>query len=139
MIVKLEERKNQILRKSVNLSKQIHIIAANIDPQKAAKNPIAITIATPRPPGQCPTKVVANLTSLSAAPPLSIAIPLKINNGTAMSTCFVRAPKDTWIKTDQGRFNPPIAAIELPKPNTKKIGTEIIKANKDNIDANANI
>ena len=50
-----------------------------------------------------------------------------------------RAPKDTWIKTDQGRFSPPIAAIELPKPNTKKIGTEIIKATKDNIDANANI
>ena len=31
MIVKLQERRNQILRKSVNLSKQIHIIAANID------------------------------------------------------------------------------------------------------------
>ncbi len=31
MIVKLHERKNIILRKSVNLSKQTHIIAANID------------------------------------------------------------------------------------------------------------
>jgi len=31
MIVKLYERKNYILRKSVNLSKQTHIIAANID------------------------------------------------------------------------------------------------------------
>ena len=31
MIVKLYDRKNHILRKSVNLSKQIHIIAANID------------------------------------------------------------------------------------------------------------
>lgn len=31
MIVKLEDRKNHILRKSVNLSKQTHIIAANID------------------------------------------------------------------------------------------------------------
>ena len=31
MIVKLKERKNHILRKSVNLSKQTHIIAANID------------------------------------------------------------------------------------------------------------
>ena len=31
LIVKLQERRNQILRKSVNLSKQIHIIAANID------------------------------------------------------------------------------------------------------------
>ena len=31
MIVKLHERKNHILRKSVNLSKQTHIIAANID------------------------------------------------------------------------------------------------------------
>lgn len=30
-IVYLEERKNQILRKSVNLSKQTHVIAANID------------------------------------------------------------------------------------------------------------
>lgn len=30
-IVNLEERKNQILRKSVNLSKQNHVIAANID------------------------------------------------------------------------------------------------------------
>ena len=32
-----------------------------------------------------------------------------------------------------------IAAIELPKPNTKKIGTEIIRATKDIIDANVNI
>ena len=31
MIVKLHARKNHILRKSVNLSKQTHIIAANID------------------------------------------------------------------------------------------------------------
>ena len=31
MIVKLQERKNYILRKSVNLSKQTHIIAANVD------------------------------------------------------------------------------------------------------------
>ena len=31
MIVKLYDRKNHILRKSVNLSKQTHIIAANID------------------------------------------------------------------------------------------------------------
>ena len=31
MITKLFDRKNQILRKSVNLSKQIHIIASNID------------------------------------------------------------------------------------------------------------
>ena len=31
MIVKLYERKNYILRKSVNLSKQTHVIAANID------------------------------------------------------------------------------------------------------------
>ena len=31
MIVKLHERKNNILRKSVNLSKQTHIIATNID------------------------------------------------------------------------------------------------------------
>ncbi|MEC7863586.1 MAG: ribosome small subunit-dependent GTPase A [Bacteroidota bacterium] len=31
LIVKLQERKNHILRKSVNLSKQTHIIAANID------------------------------------------------------------------------------------------------------------
>ena len=31
MIVKLHDRKNHILRKSVNLSKQTHIIAANID------------------------------------------------------------------------------------------------------------
>lgn len=31
MIIKLKDRKNYILRKSVNLSKQTHIIAANID------------------------------------------------------------------------------------------------------------
>jgi ribosome biogenesis GTPase len=31
IIIKLYERKNQIIRKSVNLSKQTHIIAANID------------------------------------------------------------------------------------------------------------
>ena len=31
IIERLEERKNQIIRKSVNLSKQTHVIAANID------------------------------------------------------------------------------------------------------------
>src|SRR5699024_5852060 len=31
IITKIEERKNYIIRKSVNLSKQSHIIAANID------------------------------------------------------------------------------------------------------------
>jgi len=31
MIIKLHKRKNQIVRKSVNLSKQTHIIASNID------------------------------------------------------------------------------------------------------------
>ena len=67
------------------------VIAASIDPQNAAKNPIAITIAIPKPPGQCPTKAVANDTSLEAAPPLNIAIPAKINNGTAINTCFARA------------------------------------------------
>ena len=67
------------------------VMAAKIDPQKAAKNPIAITIAIPKPPGQCPTKAVAKDTSREAAPPLSIAIPAKINNGTAISTCFAKA------------------------------------------------
>ena len=71
------------------------VIAAKIDPQNAAKKPIAITIATPKPPGQCPTKVVVNFTHLDAAPPLSIAIPAKINKGTAIKTCLVKAPKDT--------------------------------------------
>lgn len=31
VIIKIEERKNYIVRKSVNLSKQTHIIASNID------------------------------------------------------------------------------------------------------------
>ena len=115
------------------------VIAASIDPQKAAKKPIAITIATPKPPGQWPTNVVANFTNLNAAPPFNIAIPLNINNGTAIRTCLVKAPKDTWIKTDQGRLSPPMAAMELPKPKTKNIGTEIIRVINDNINAIVNI
>ena len=71
------------------------VIAARIDPQKAAKKPIAITMATPKPPGQCPTNVVVNFTNLDAAPPFSIAIPAKINKGTAIKTCLVKAPNDT--------------------------------------------
>ena len=35
------------------------VIAASIDPQNAAKNPIASIIAIPSPPGQCPTSIVA--------------------------------------------------------------------------------
>ena len=31
MIIEVEERKNYIIRKSVNLSRQTHIIASNID------------------------------------------------------------------------------------------------------------
>ena len=42
MIVKLHDRKNHILRKSVNLSKQTHIIAANID-----KALLMITLVSP--------------------------------------------------------------------------------------------
>ena len=38
MIVDLCERKNQIIRKSVNLSKQTHVIAANIDQASNHKN-----------------------------------------------------------------------------------------------------
>ena len=117
----------------------IAVIAARIDPQKAAKKPIANTIATPKPPGQWPTNVVANFTNLNAAPPFNIAIPLKINKGTAIRTCLVKAPKDTWINTDHGRLSPPIAAIELPNPNTKKIGTEISKVTIDKIKARTNI
>jgi len=46
MIVKLKERKNHILRRSVNLSKQTHIIAANIDQailMVTIQNPITST------------------------------------------------------------------------------------------------
>ena len=46
MIVKLKERKNYILRRSVNLSKQTHIIAANIDQailMVTIQNPITST------------------------------------------------------------------------------------------------
>ena len=46
MIVKLHERRNNILRKSVNLSKQTHIIAANIDQailMVTIQNPITST------------------------------------------------------------------------------------------------
>ena len=53
-----------------------------------------------------------------------------------MSTCLVRAPKDTWIRTDQGRFRPKMAAMELPIPNTKNIGTEKHKRKNDITNAN---
>tara|TARA_B100001250_G_scaffold151602_1_gene130091 strand:+ start:6570 stop:7496 length:927 start_codon:yes stop_codon:yes gene_type:complete len=46
MIIELQERKNQILRKSVNLSKQTHIIAANIDQailMITVENPVTTT------------------------------------------------------------------------------------------------
>ena len=115
------------------------VIAASMDPQKAAKKPIAITIATPNPPGQWPTRVVVNLTNLDAAPPFNIAIPVKINKGTAISTCLVNAPNETCIKTDQGKFNPAIAAKELPRPKTKKNGTEMTNVTREIIKANPNI
>ena len=111
------------------------VIAARIDPQNAAKKPIEITMAIPNPPGQCPTKVVAKCTNRVAAPPRSIADPAKMKSGTAIRTCLVKAPKETCISTDQGKFNPTIAAKELPIPKTKKIGTEIHKRKSDNMKA----
>ena len=78
------------------------VMAASMDPQNAAKKPIATTIA---------------------APPLNITIPAKMNRGTATKICLVKAAKEICINTDQGRFNPHIAAIEDPKPNTINIGT----------------
>ncbi len=89
----------------------------------------------PRPPGQWPTKVVAKCTNRVAAPPLSIAVPAKIKSGTAIRTCFVKAPKETCIKTDQGKLRPTMAAKELPIPKTKKIGTEMQRKIRDNMKA----
>ena len=106
------------------------VMAASMDPQNAAKKPIATTIATPSPPGQCPTRAVQKFTSLVAAPPLNITIPAKMNRGTATNICLVKAAKEICINTDQGRFNPHIAAIEDPKPNTINIGTA--KSNRIN-------
>ena len=100
------------------------VIAAKIEPQNAAKKPIEITIAIPKPPGQCPTNLVAKSTSLVAAPPRSMTIQAKIKRGTAINTCLVRAPKETWISTDHGSSRPNMAAMELPIPKTKNIGTE---------------
>ena len=59
-----------------------------------------------------------------------------MKSGTAIRTCFVNAPKDTWIKTDQGKLSPTKAAIELPIPKTKKIGTDIQRRKRDNMNAN---
>ena len=71
------------------------VMAARMEPQKAAKNPMAITMAMPRPPGQWPTSAVAKSTRRLAAPPRSITIPAKMNKGTATRMCFVIAPKET--------------------------------------------
>jgi hypothetical protein len=64
-----------------------------------------------------------------------MAIPAKMNKGTAISTCLVSAPNETWISVDKGKFNPQIAAIELPVPKTKKIGTEMQSKISENIKA----
>ena len=117
----------------------IAVIAAKIEPQKAAKNPIAITIATPRPPGQWPTREVAKLTKRFAAPPLSITIPENTNNGTAIRTCLFIDSNAIWINVDQGKFNPQIAATELPRPKTKNIGTDKNNKTNESTIANENI
>ncbi len=105
----------------------IAVIAANIEPQKAAKKPIARIIAIPKPPGQCPTKVTAKCTNRDAAPPLHIAMPAKIKSGTATKTCFVTEPNATCIRLDQGRFNSQIATLALLRPNTMNTGTDEIR------------
>ena len=115
------------------------MIAAKIEPQNAAKNPMAITIAIPSPPGKCPTKEVAKFTNLVAAPPRSITIPENTNNGTAISTCLFIDSKAIWISVDHGKFKPQIAAIELPNPKTKKIGTDKNNKKNEKITANENI
>tara|TARA_B100000287_G_scaffold261994_1_gene246543 strand:+ start:652 stop:903 length:252 start_codon:yes stop_codon:yes gene_type:complete len=53
-----------------------------------------------------------------------------MNRGTATKICLVKAAKEICINTDQGRFNPHIAAIEEPKPNTINMGTA--KSNSTN-------
>ena len=52
-------------------------------------------MAIASPPGQWPTREVAKLTNLVAAPPLSIAVPANTKRGTAISICLVSAPNDT--------------------------------------------
>lgn len=96
-------------------------------------------MAIPSPPGQWPTRAVANPTSLVAEPPLSITIPANIKSGTAIKICLVMAPNETCIRVDHGKFSPQTAAMELPRPNTRKIGVPNISKIKDNKIANANI
>ena len=107
------------------------VIAANIDPQKAAKNPMAITIEIPKPPGQCPTKDVQKLTSRFAAPPFNITIPANMKRGTATRMCLVKAANDICISTDQGKLSPHMAAKDEPSPKTIKIGTVKINSTKE--------
>ena len=86
-----------------------------------------------------PTRDVAKLTNLLAAPPLNITIPENTNNGTAIKTCLFIDSKAIWISVDHGKFNPQIAAIELPNPKTKKIGTDKNNKINENINAKVNI
>ena len=104
------------------------VIAAKIDPQKAAKKPIAITIEIPKPPGQCPTREVQKLTRRFAAPPLNITIPANIKRGTATRMCLVNAANDICISTDHGKLSPQMAAKDEPSPKTMKIGTAKINS-----------
>ena len=71
------------------------VMAARMEPQKAAKKPMVSTMPMPRPPGQWPTRAMVMLTSRDAMPPRSMTMPAKINSGTAISTFLVTAPKET--------------------------------------------
>ena len=70
MINKLYSRKNYIIRKSVNLSKQTHIIAANID-----QAILMITLKSPITTSSLSTNLTVKVTSvISLLPSLTISV-----------------------------------------------------------------
>tara|TARA_B100000886_G_scaffold331490_1_gene283047 strand:- start:188 stop:421 length:234 start_codon:yes stop_codon:yes gene_type:complete len=66
-------------------------------------------------------------------------MPEKINSGTAIRTCLFIASNAICIRVDHGRFSPQMAAIELPNPKTRKIGTDKNNRINEKITAKENI
>ena len=58
-------------------------VSATGEPDTPPNNVDATTFASPRPPFQCPTRLRAKLTILSAMPPCNINSPEKMKKGMA--------------------------------------------------------
>src|SRR5450432_1619040 len=97
-------------------------VSATGDPETPPNSVLATTLASPRPPFQCPTRLRAKSRILSAMPPCSISSPEKMKKGIARNEKTFMPETIIWIGVARGRPSTAKVARQL-RPIANATGT----------------